>query len=114
MDDARTFPYEDNPGGTHFEGCWHTPKHHNCAVHRVYSLESRLEAYETALIEWAATGAPYEHTGAVGIDGPPRCIHDHELWPCAAIRMVRLLPKDVLKAAEARLRELSGQPGEAS
>lgn len=25
-------PYDDNPGATHFDGCWRTRGHHNCAV----------------------------------------------------------------------------------
>jgi hypothetical protein len=39
-------PYPDNPGATHFDGCWRTRGHHNCAVAEVERL--RAEAFDTA------------------------------------------------------------------
>ena len=33
-----SLPYPDNPGQTHYEGCWRDPHHHNCAVAQVHEL----------------------------------------------------------------------------
>lgn len=40
------YPYKPNPGQTHFEGCWKTQGHHNCAVAEVRRLqELKTEAW---------------------------------------------------------------------
>jgi hypothetical protein len=43
------YPYPENPWQTHWEGCWQAPRHHNCAVWYVRSLEARIEALEARL-----------------------------------------------------------------
>lgn len=50
-------PYPENPGATHFDGCWRTPGHHNCAVQRVEevrraTLEEVLGACLKAGVVW--------------------------------------------------------------
>jgi len=35
---AETFPYPENPGRTHYEGCYRDKGHHNCAVGQVDRL----------------------------------------------------------------------------
>lgn len=32
----KKLPYPENPGQTHFDGCWREPGHHNCAVALLY------------------------------------------------------------------------------
>ena len=49
VDEARTFPYEANPGSTHWDGCWKAPRHHNCAVAEVYRLQEERSRYEGLL-----------------------------------------------------------------
>lgn len=36
------FPYPINDGTTHFEGCWKTRGHHNCAVAKVIELSDQI------------------------------------------------------------------------
>lgn len=38
------YPYDSNPGQTHFDGCWRERKHHNCAVDEIKRLRARLES----------------------------------------------------------------------
>jgi hypothetical protein len=38
----KDFPYPENPGKTHFEGCYRLPRHHNCAVAMVDKREQEL------------------------------------------------------------------------
>lgn len=35
-------PYHDEPERTHWEGCYRSPKHHNCAVEEVDRLRAQL------------------------------------------------------------------------
>lgn len=35
---AAELPYADNPGATHYDGCWRDRGHHNCAVAEVERL----------------------------------------------------------------------------
>jgi 3-methyladenine DNA glycosylase/8-oxoguanine DNA glycosylase len=49
--DARAYPYEDNPGGTHWEGCYRAPRHHNCAVARLYECHDEIARLEARLAE---------------------------------------------------------------
>ena len=39
----KRYPYADNKGQTHFEGCYRTRHHHNCAVVEVDRLTAELE-----------------------------------------------------------------------
>lgn len=40
-------PYKKEKGQTHWEGCWATPHHHNCAVAKIDDLtDELLAAYE--------------------------------------------------------------------
>lgn len=39
---GREYPFMDNPGQTHWDGCWKEKYHHNCAVQKVYDLEEEL------------------------------------------------------------------------
>jgi hypothetical protein len=43
MDDTKQRPYPDDPGQTHYDGCWRSRGHHNCAVARVEQLEGEAE-----------------------------------------------------------------------
>jgi hypothetical protein len=36
------YPYPDNRGQTHHEGCYRRPHHHNCAVAEIERLEAEL------------------------------------------------------------------------
>ena len=59
VDEARTFPYEANPGSTHWDGCWKAPRHHNCAVAEVYRAHEERSRYEGLLAladKWFDTG----------------------------------------------------------
>ena len=40
-------PHPDNPGQTHFEGCWRHPGHHNCAVTLIDRLQAELALWHT-------------------------------------------------------------------
>lgn len=37
------FPYPDNPGQTHYDGCWRERHHHNCAVAEVERLRAEVK-----------------------------------------------------------------------
>lgn len=52
MSDRGRGPYPDNPGATHYPGCWREPGHHNCAVERVRELEQALEKIEALVMEY--------------------------------------------------------------
>lgn len=38
-----TYPYPEDEGQTHYEGCWRERGHHNCAVKRAEGLRDRVE-----------------------------------------------------------------------
>jgi hypothetical protein len=42
-------PYPDNPGATHFDGCWRTRGHHNCAVAEVERVTADADALGSLL-----------------------------------------------------------------
>ena len=42
-------PYPDDPGGTHYPGCWRERGHHNCAVLLADELAGLLELVESKL-----------------------------------------------------------------
>lgn len=37
-------PYADNPGQTHYQGCWRDRRHHACAAERVLELQRVAKA----------------------------------------------------------------------
>lgn len=41
-------PYPDNPGSTHYEGCWRDRGHHNCAVREIERLHEIILELERA------------------------------------------------------------------
>ena len=41
----KTYPYPDNPGSTHWQGCWRCVGHHNCAVAAVDKLREAIDKY---------------------------------------------------------------------
>jgi hypothetical protein len=43
------YPYPDNPGQTHHEGCWREKNHANCAVREVERLQLRSTQSEALL-----------------------------------------------------------------
>jgi FtsZ-binding cell division protein ZapB len=43
MSEKEVYPYEDETGQTHFDGCWTQRGHHNCAVANVYRLAREVE-----------------------------------------------------------------------
>ena len=51
MVDANMYPYDDEPGQTHFDGCYRYRKHHNCAVREIESLTRERDALRKQLRE---------------------------------------------------------------
>lgn len=41
-------PYPENPGATHYEGCWRDRGHHNCAVREVGRLRAEVDLLRLA------------------------------------------------------------------
>jgi len=81
-----TFPYEDNPGATHWVGCWQSRGHHNCAVVRVQGLEGRLRIAEANLSKSVQKRL-----------APPKCLHERQsenfCHDCGSWTAVRVEPK---------------------
>lgn len=44
----KTYPYPDNPGQTHWQGCWRCVGHHNCAVAAVDKLREAIAEFFTS------------------------------------------------------------------
>lgn len=45
MSDA---PYTEDPGKTHYHGCWRDRGHHNCAVHEILRLRNEVKGLVNA------------------------------------------------------------------
>ena len=78
-----TLPYEDRKGTTHWEGCFRSPHHHNCAVHEVDRLIEECDKYRKAF-STIATSMDY-----VRID----VLNDVELWAEDIAKRVKKLRK---------------------
>ena len=44
-------PYPENPGKTHWEGCWRDRGHHNCAVLEITRLRTALQLAPVDAVE---------------------------------------------------------------
>lgn len=102
------FPEPTRPGQTHYEGCWKTPGHHNCAVARANNLLKQLKEAEE------------DRDGMEGMwRSASRRADEHEKEARATQRRVAKLEERVetcLRMNDAirdRLRELAGAASEA-
>ena len=83
-------PHPDNPGQTHFDGCWRHAGHHNCAVERADQLQATFD------LSWKADMRAIKRWQA---DNPGNDL----VWPDRADLVVYLLEKmDALQKAVER------------
>ena len=43
------YPYPDDPGQTHYDGCWRERGHHNCAMREVERLQNEVKDLQSIL-----------------------------------------------------------------
>ncbi len=58
VEELQAGPYPENPGATHYDGCWKSRGHHNCAVARV----RELEGFARAVYEWKHARPDVRHS----------------------------------------------------
>lgn len=81
-------PYPDNPGATHWEGCWRHRGHHNCAVAMITALSGWLQKQlDDARVAKAPDVPPSFYRGkAAGIETALMLLGFAEVEPDAAPR----------------------------